>query len=164
MYSSGFIGYCAGGTVKNLTIAGATVTGSHYVGVIAGYLELKAQINSCKVTSSETTNTTITAEHINDAQCGDKVGGICGYINATCKIDSCTVEKTTIKAGRDAGTIVGCAGSTESGYTAAKITSCSVDETTVSVTEISDTEAGHCTDNSHGQNIGGQIGRDLRNS
>lgn len=93
------------GTVKNLTIDGAKIDASHNVGVVAGYVEF-GHVENCTVKNSK-----IVANHVNDDLCGDKVGGIAGYLanqNGS-SIKNCKVENTTITAGRDAGQVVGCA-------------------------------------------------------
>ena len=141
-YATGFFGWLDG-TVKNLTISTATVTGSHYVGTIVGYLQ-SGLIDQCTVE-----NVTINAPHYSDDLCGDKVGGVVGFLgtNAT-QIKDCTVTNSTITAGRDAGQVVGCA---ESGST---VTNCTVNNVSVSALE-----SNPCT----GANINNTIvGRDQR--
>lgn len=128
------------GTVKNLTVSGANITASHNVGVIAGYVEY-GTISNCTVSGA-----TITANHVDDALCGDKVGGVAGYLanqNGS-KIENCKVVNTTITAGRDAGQVVGCAAS------AAGVTGCEA-------TNVTLTAGTGCT----GDNMGGIIGRNL---
>lgn len=128
------------GTVKNLTVSGANITASHNVGVIAGYVEF-GTVSNCTVSDA-----TITASHVNNDLCGDKVGGVAGYLanqNGS-KIENCKVTNTTITAGRDAGQVVGCA------YSAAGVTGCEAINVTL-------TAGTGCT----GANMGGIIGRNL---
>ena len=138
-YGYGLFGWL-NGTVKNLTVDGASVTASHYAGVIAGYNEF-GYIENCTVK-----NATVTGKHIdNEGYCGDKIGGIVGFLNAH-SVKNCKVEKTTITAGRDAGQAIGCA---QSGSTVENCTA----------SDVSVTASGECT----GANIKNEIvGRDLR--
>lgn len=126
------------GDVKNLTIDGATINGHHYVGVIAGYVEF-GTIGSCTVKHA-----TITAPHIDDNLCGDKVGGITGYLapNSQARVVSCRVEDSTISAGRDAGQVVGAVSNTMKDT----VTGCSA-------SGVSVTANGGCT----GKNINNDI-------
>lgn len=104
--ASGLFGWLNGATVKNLKIDGANVTGHHYVGVIAGYIETASSvIESCHVK-----NATVSCTSVNDDANGDKCGGIVGYAgNEGTSVINCTVSDSTISAGRDAGQVVGAA-------------------------------------------------------
>lgn len=147
IYSVGFFGYTTG-TVKNLTIENAEVRGYHYVGTIVGYADVTSYIENCHVK-----NATISCTHISAEQCGDKAGGIVGALNNTttgADIKDCSVERTSIIAGRDAGYVIGCA------FPEAGVENCTASYVTVG----RDT---HCTDDDAGHNItSGIIGRDLR--
>lgn len=99
-YATGLFGWSKG-TIKNLTLDNANVSGSHYVGAIAGYVEI-GSVENCKVINSTVTNT-----HVDDDKCGDKAGGVVGHLNAG-SVKKCHVANTTIKAGRDAGYVIGC--------------------------------------------------------
>ncbi len=103
----------SGAVIKNLTIKNATVTSTHYAGVIAGYnwvsgSNAEATIEGCTVENATVTSTAAlmsTGKYDN----GDKVGGIIGYLcHGT--VTGCTVKNTTITAYRDLGGIVGCVG------------------------------------------------------
>ncbi len=111
------------GTVKNLTVDGATVVGNHWGGVIAAYAtdNCGATITKCTVKNA---SVTLTAELVNGAwDNGDKAGAIMGYIaKSNPGITDCTVEKVTVSAYRDLGGIVGYADTT--------VTGCSVKELT----------------------------------
>lgn len=128
------------GAVKNLTIDGATITGYHNVGAIAGYVE-DAHIEGCAVK-----NATISASHLSDDLCGDKVGGVAGiigHVNGTIK--NCSVSNSTITASRDAGQVLGClSGGTIEDCTATNVT-VSRDTTTT------------CTDSGAGTNIKNEL-------
>lgn len=119
IYSVGFFGYL-NGTVKNITFKNVTVTGHHNVGVVAGYADSPAVFNNCHVDGA-----TVTCSHYNDDYCGDKAGGIAGYVNSL--IVNCSVKNVQIAAGRDAGQMIGCAndGSLNPG------TNCTATNTTV---------------------------------
>ncbi len=138
-YAYGLFGWL-NGTVKNLTVDGASVTASHYAGVIAGYNEL-GYIENCTVK-----NATVTGKHVDNGDyCGDKIGGIVGFLNAH-SVKNCKVENTTITAGRDAGQVIGCA------VSGATVENCAASDVTV-------TPSGDCT----GANVRDAIvGRDLR--
>ena len=151
--SVGFFGYTRG-TIKNLTLDSATVTGFHNVGAIVGYTDVDSYIENCHVK-----NSTISCTHLNDDQCGDKAGGIVGLLNNNvdgADIKGCTVANTAITAGRDAGQVIGCAqsGSSFENCTAINVT----------VSAIASGATGACTDSSAGDNINNNniIGRDLR--
>ena len=100
--SSGFFGWLentSGVVVKNVKFDNANVTGSHYVGVVAGYL-------SGSILTCEVTNSTVTGIEMNEDANGDKVGAIVGYINAGI-VDGNKVFSCTIKANRDACGVTG---------------------------------------------------------
>lgn len=129
-YAAGLFGFIDVGDaiIKNLTIDGARVEGHHWTGAVVGYLT--GTVENCRVK-----NATIISTHANDDACGDKVGAVVGYINTGDSVVSgCTAYKCTIKAGRDAGQIVGC------NTVGASVTGCSAEEVTVEAT-------GDCTGN-----------------
>ena len=93
-------------TVKNVNIAGATVKGSHWVGVIAGYFT--GRIENCSVN-----NATVIGNNVNDEANGDKVGGIVGYMNSGAgKLDGNTVTNSTITGNRDVAGLAGAVATT----------------------------------------------------
>ncbi len=144
--STGLFGWNAGIKIYNLIVDKANVTGHHNVGVIAGYIEVNAVIDNCKVT-----NTAVVCSHINGEACGDKAGTIVGFMNGTDSVTNCVASDCTVKASRDAGQIVGCAGKN------ATVTGCSANNVTVS----EHTESA-CTDDGKGTNINDTvIGRQL---
>ena len=139
-YAAGLFGFidAGGATIKNLTIDGARVEGHHWTGAVVGYLT--GTVDNCHVK-----NATITSTHANSEACGDKAGAVVGYINnGDSVVHNCSAYKCTIKAGRDAGQIVGC------NTVGASVTDCSVNEVTVAPT-------GDCTDRSAGTNINNNI-------
>ena len=100
--SSGFFGWLentSGVVVKDVKFDKANVTGSHYVGVVAGYLS--GTITGCEVKGS-----TVNGVNMNSEANGDKVGGIVGYINAG-TVSNNTVTNCSVIGNRDIGGIVG---------------------------------------------------------
>lgn len=123
-YSSGIFGWLNKATVKNLNVDGATVTGNHNVGVIAGYMET----SGCTIENCYVTDATVTCNHANEEACGDKAGVIVGHAgNAGVQVKGCTADDSTVKAGRDAGQIVGAA-------LEENVVGCSAEDVTVSAT------------------------------
>ena len=121
-YASGLFGFIDAGsaTIQNLTVDGATVNGSHWTGVIAGYLT--GSVENCTVK-----NATVTCTHKNDDACGDKAGAVVGYINDGA-VKNCEAENCTVNAGRDAGQIVGAAKTTQvENCTATSVTVSAID-------------------------------------
>ena len=102
--SSGFFGWIEdhgqGIKVQNVKFSNARVTGSHYVGVVSGYVY--GTINNCTVENS----TVIGLEKNKDAN-GDKVGGIVGYVGEYAFIDNNNVINCKITGNRDIGGIAG---------------------------------------------------------
>ncbi len=105
--SAGLFGGLNSATVKNLTVKNATISSTHYAGVICGYVQ-GSTISNCKVSNVKVTSK---AELIGSAwDNGDKVGGIAGLLTESNKGDAvtgCTVENATIQGYRDLGGIVG---------------------------------------------------------
>lgn len=133
-YSSGLFGWAESGvTIKNVNVDGATVKGNHNVAVIVGYT-YSAKISNCHVT-----NANIVCNHANDDACGDKCGIIGGYVGDEARITNCSATNCTVKAGRDAGQLIGC------GYNVS-MSGCSATNVTVTAT-------GECT----GANINNAI-------
>ena len=121
-YSSGLFGWLNAAKVKNVTVNGATVKGNHNVGVIAGYLETAG----CTIENCHVIGAAVECHHANDDACGDKCGGVVGHAgNADVAVKDCTVADSTVKAGRDAGQVVGAA-------LAVNVTGCSATNVTVS--------------------------------
>lgn len=119
--ATGLFGWLNSATVKNLKVEGASVSGHHNVGVIAGYLET----SGCTIENCYVTNATLSCTSVNSEANGDKVGGIVGHAgNAGVVVKNCKVENSTISAGRDAGQVVGAA-------LTANVTECSASNVTV---------------------------------
>lgn len=133
-YSSGLFGWAESGvTIKNVKVDGATVKGNHNVAVICGYT-YSGKISNCHVT-----NANIVCTHANDDACGDKCGLIAGYAGDESRFTDCSGSDSTVKAGRDAGQLIGC------GYNVS-VSNCTATNVTV-------TAGGDCT----GANINAAI-------
>lgn len=125
-YSSGLFGWAEKGvTIQNVKVDGATVTGNHNVAVIVGYT-YSGKISNCHVS-----NANIVCNHANDDACGDKCGLIAGYAADESRISDCSAIDGTVKAGRDAGQLIGC------GYNVS-VSNCTATNVVVSAT-------GECT-------------------
>lgn len=134
------------GKVRNLTLTNVVVSGTHYVGAIAGYSSANVgmAIENCHVDGAELTSVPVMIGDSYDN--GDKVGGIIGYCVSGDQITGCTVTNTVIKGYRDLGGISGCA--------AATVTNCSVANVQITADQAT---------NSYGAkdvNTGDLIGRD----
>lgn len=119
-YATGFFGFVDAGdaVIKNVTFDNATIKGHHWTAVVCGYIS--GTIQNCHVT-----NSSVVCSHANDDACGDKAAMIVGYTNeSTTSVKDCTAKNGTVKAGRDAGQIVGCnsANVTVSGCSAENVT------------------------------------------
>lgn len=137
-YSSGLFGWAERGiTIRNVKVDGATVTGHHNVAVIVGYT-YTAKIENCHVS-----NANITCTHANEHACGDKAGIIGGYVADESKVTNCSAIDCTVKAGRDAGQLIGC------GYTTT-VSGCKAINVVVSAT-------GDCTGNNVNNAIIGRV-------
>ncbi|MEE1365346.1 MAG: DUF6562 domain-containing protein, partial [Muribaculaceae bacterium] len=115
--AAGLFGYIYGATIKNVTIADATLNSNHYAGgIVAWVLNNKGNqprpmiIENCHVINSTIVST---PELVNgDYDNGDKAGGLVGYyltdqVEQGAVIKNCSVENTTVKAYRDLGGLLG---------------------------------------------------------
>ena len=116
----GLFGYVYAATIKNVTISNANLNSKHFAGGIVawvnnykGNIQKPFVIDNCKVVNSTITST---PEEVNGGwDNGDKVGGLVGAawfnqgsgLNDGTKIANSSVLKTTIKAYRDFGGLVG---------------------------------------------------------
>lgn len=89
------------GTLKNLNFRNATIKGHHNVAVAVGYLEAGA-IENCNIETAE-----VEATKLNNDREGDKAGVLVGYVNEGV-VKNCAIKGSTVKAGRDAGQVIGC--------------------------------------------------------
>ena len=125
-YSSGLFGWLNAAVVKNVKIDGASVTGNHNVGVIAGYLDTAG----CTIENCHVANAEVECHVANNDANGDKCGVIVGHAgNAGVVVKDCTASDSTVSAGRDAGQIVGAA-------KAENVTGCSAANVTVTANGV----------------------------
>ena len=127
-YSSGLFGWAESHvTIRNVKIDGATVTGHHNVAALVGYTY------SAKITNCHVSNATIVCTHANGKACGDKAGVLAGYAGNESRFTNCSATGCTVKAGRDAGQLIGC------GYGVSLVEGCTASNVTVTAT-------GDCTE------------------
>lgn len=129
--TAGLFGWvdAAAATIKNLNVDGATVKGSHWTGVIAGFFT--GTIENCSVN-----NATVIAYNLNDDANGDKVGGIVGYMNSGAgKLDGNTVTNSTITGNRDVAGLAGAVATTNA-VTSNKVENVTVNYSSDNVGEI----------------------------
>ena len=113
------------GTVKNLKIDGAYVSGNHFVAALAGQALYGANIENCEVN-----NATVICTWKNADDSGDKAGVIAGMLGSSSTtqdgfIKNCKASNSTVSASRDAGQIVGAA-------MVSSVTGCTVENVEVS--------------------------------
>ena len=107
---AGVFGIVHQGTIKNLTVDGATINSNRMAGAIVG--QLYGSLDNCHVKNADITvvPNAISSGYDN----GDKVGGIVGWLGDNGNnnhIVGCTANNVTIKAYRDLGGIAGYIGS-----------------------------------------------------
>lgn len=132
-YASGLFGWTEVGTLSNITIKGAKVEGGHLCAAVIGYVSGSVKVEYCKVSNAEINcaeqNTDDTDPEGDKAACivGQVGGGpnVDGYIT----VSNCSAENSVVRAGRDAGQIVGAATSGNDKYV--DVNSCSTTNVTV---------------------------------
>ncbi len=97
-YNLGLFGYLKGAVVKNVTIADAHITGTQYVGGIAGEIDSNAVVDSCI-----STDVTVRATISGDALCGGIVGYVQSGITRNCLVLDATVSGGSSYRGAIAG-------------------------------------------------------------
>lgn len=132
-YASGLFGWTEVGTLKNITIKGAKVEGGHLCAAVIGYVSGSVKVESCKVSNAEI-NCAEQSTDDTDPE-GDKAACIVGQVGGGPNVDgyitvsNCSAENSVVKAGRDAGQIVGAATSGNDKYV--DVNSCSATNVTV---------------------------------
>ena len=120
--AAGLFGYVYAATIKNVTVANASINSNHFAGGIVawvnnlkGNIQVPFVLENCHVKNSEIISTPI--EINGEYDNGDKVGGLIGAawisrakeINDGTMVENCSVENTTVKAYRDLGGLFGLA-------------------------------------------------------
>lgn len=123
----GLFGYICGGTVKNLNMSGANVSGKDKAGAIAGAAWYGAKIINCSVEKSSVSTTDglcggvvgylvgstaedCYAESVSVVSKGDKnVGGLFGYIRKAATVRNCRAVNCEVSCDTNMGGIVGVA-------------------------------------------------------
>lgn len=133
-YASGLFGWTEVGTLKNITIKGAKVEGGHLCAAVIGYVSGSVKVESCKVSNAEINcaeqSTDDTDPEGDKAACiVGQVGGGPNNVDGYITVSNCSAENSVVKAGRDAGQIVGAATSGCAKYV--DVNSCSATNVTV---------------------------------
>lgn len=132
-YASGLFGWTEVGTLKNITIKGAKVEGGHLCAAVIGYVSGSVKVEYCKVSNAEI-NCAEQSTDDTDPE-GDKAACIVGQVGGGPDVEgyitvsNCSAENSVVKAGRDAGQIVGTATSGNAKYV--DVNSCSATNVTV---------------------------------
>ncbi len=105
--AAGFFGSKWDGDIKDVKFDNATITGSHYGGVVVGWADGANYNYNWTISGCEITNSTVTLAVENNDN-GDKAGAVVGYAYAITVTEN-VVSNTTIQAYRDFGGIVGMA-------------------------------------------------------
>lgn len=129
------------GSIENIQVKNANTTGNHFVGGVAGLIQGYGSSTSQFITMKNVSieDSVITGLY-NTAinDDGDKVGGIAGYMRYA-RIQGATVDSVTVTGYRDVGGVVG-AGATDSKY---EIKDVSITDSIVQATLQG--QAGHAT-------------------
>ena len=92
-YGAGLFRYIQRGYVRNLTVDNATINGSNYTGVIAGYAHYNQAGTPPQFVNCVVTNCTLSGSYA-----GVDIGGIVGNANR-CTFSECIVENCSITSG-----------------------------------------------------------------
>ena len=129
--------------IKDITLDNVTATGSHFVGALAGHLNLwYNNVSGVKVINSTINGTVATVNgSLEDA---NKIGGLCGYLQVMgSTVSDCSVSNTNITGIRGVGGFTGYLGygaSTVSGPT--QVINNSVSNVNITVTPYDSPKAG----------------------
>ena len=105
--NTGFFSFADFTTIKDLTISGATVTGTNHVGALVGGAYCNT-IENCTVKDSTITALTWYSTGNEEWDDGDKAGALAGYLDETSvTVKGCTVTGCTVKGYRDVGGLIG---------------------------------------------------------
>jgi len=103
---AGLFGYIKGGTVKNITVADATVKAPAFVGAVIGGMDGTEEMTNCHAQ-----NVTVTA-YVDGGDCGNHAGAVAGYLNSDkdgITFDNITATGSRVYAYRDVAGLVGTA-------------------------------------------------------
>lgn len=124
---AGFFGYVGGkATIQNVTVADATITGHHFGGALAGWVQSTDGNHEITITNCQAKNVSVTLTPDAQKDNGNHAGGLIGYIVRT-NVTKCTVDNAQVTAYRDCGGLVGCENN------GSKVTNNIVTNTTVTV-------------------------------
>ena len=102
----GAIGHEA--TIKNVTVADVTITGHHFGGALAGWVQSTDGNHTVTIENCHAKNVTVTLTPDTNKDNGNHAGGLIGYTVRT-KITNCSADNVTVTAYRDCGGLIGCA-------------------------------------------------------
>ncbi len=102
----GLFGAAFNATIKNFTIKNATIKGNHFVAAVVGHAR------GTTIEDVDVENADIDCVVLNNDENGDKAGVVVGFIGISPEkgslVKDCSAKDSTVKAGRDAGQIIGC--------------------------------------------------------
>ena len=102
----GAIGHEA--TIKDVTVADATITGHHFGGALAGWVQSTDSNHTINIDNCHAKNVTVTLTPDTNKDNGNHAGGLIGYTVRT-EITNCSADNVTVTAYRDCGGLIGCA-------------------------------------------------------
>lgn len=110
LQGSGYIGALVGGAfpsgkIDNVVVKNVTATGNHYIGGIIGAGYIT--VENCKAYNVDITARPNMVEESNTYDNGDKIGGIAGQIREYDTIHNCQVDGVKLYGYRDMGGIAG---------------------------------------------------------
>ena len=111
---AGLFGYVGFGSIKNVTVKGATIETHHYGGALAGYVQNPGTSNSAEriteISNCHAKSVVVTVTPDANLDNGDKAGGLIGY-TVRANVSGCRVSNAKITAYRDCGGLIGHANS-----------------------------------------------------
>jgi len=100
----GFVSYEA--SIKNLTVANVTVTGNHFAGAMAGWVQSVDKNHTIIIENCHAKNVKVTIVPNANNDDGNHAGGLMGY-TVRAKVTGCTVDNAIVTAYRDCGGLIG---------------------------------------------------------
>ena len=113
--SVGFFGYIKNGTIRNVTLNNADVTGGNCAGALVGYADVGNAIDNCKVVGTSSVNGAA------------YIGGLIGYM-VDGSVNKCMTNANVTASGGYTGGLVGSIGSTNvsNSYATGNVTSSNI--------------------------------------